>query len=497
MDKEVTLKQFHEYQNRMAAFRFAMFHISWDASTAAPPMSAAYRGKMLGILSKDNFSMQRDPKNIAMLEAVSQMTEIDPLDQFAAAKMLKEINKNAKIPQEEMVARQQDNAMAKKVWEEAKKKNDFAMFAPYLAKNIEHNKISAEYRGYVGHPYNTLLDDFEEGMNMERYDAFFGLLRAELVPFTKKIQAEGKKIDDSALYQYYSKADQRKFLEYLAGVLRYDLNRGVISESAHPFTSGASYNDMRVTARYLEHYLPASVFLGMHEMGHAIHSQQGDPAQEGRMIGGAGMGIGESQSRFYENYIGRSHAFWQRHFYKLQNIFPQQLAAYDPESFYQMANRTKPGLIRLDADELTYPMHIMVRYELERQIMSGEIEIMQLPKLWNDKMEEYLGVRPQNDSEGILQDTHWANGSFGYFPTYALGTAYGAQFFHALCQEVDVEKEIANDRMQTINAWLREKIHRHGGLLTPDELMINASGESFDPHYFVNYLKEKYSKIYF
>ncbi len=497
MDKDILLKQFKEYQNRMAAFRFAMFHISWDASTAAPPMSASYRNRMLGILASDNMALQRDPANIDMLEKISHMDEVDALDKIAASKFLKAIRKFEKVPKEEMVARQQDTAKAQKVWEEAKKKNDFAMFAPYLAKNIEHNKKSAEYRGFVDHPYNTLLDDYEEGMTIERYDQFFGTLRSDLVPFTKKVHSEGRKIDDSALYQFFPKSDQRKFLEYLAGALRYDLKRGMISESAHPFTSGASLNDVRVTARYLENYLPASIFLGMHEMGHAIHSQQGDPAHEGKNIGGAGMGIGESQSRFYENYIGRSRAFWQRHFYKLQNIFPQQLAGFDPDSFYRMANRSKPGLIRLDADELTYSSHIMVRYELEREIMSGDIDINKLPEMWNDKIESYLGVRPQTDTEGILQDTHWANGSFGYFPTYALGTAYGAQFYYALCKDIDVEREIANDRMEVINAWLKDKIHRHGGLLTPEELMVQATGSSFDPQHYVRFLKEKYTEIYF
>ncbi|NLN84082.1 MAG: carboxypeptidase M32 [Firmicutes bacterium] len=497
MDKDLLLKQFKEYQNRMAAFRFAMFQIRWDASTIAPSKSAAYRNKMMGVLVGDNMAQQRDPKNLDMLEKVSQMEDIDPLDKISAEKFLKAIRKFEKVPREEMVARQQNTAMATRVWEEAKKKNDFAMFAPYLAKNIEHNKKSAEYRGYEGHPYNTLLDDYEEGMTIERYDAFFGLLKEELVPFAKKVHTEGRPIDDSDLYKFYPKAKQREFLDYLAGAVRYDLDRGLISESAHPFTSGASLNDVRVTARYLENYLPASIFLGLHEMGHAMHSQQGDPAHEGKNLGGAGMGIGESQSRFYENYIGRSRAFWQRHFYKLQNIFPEQLKNHDPDSFYRMANRSKPGLIRLDADELTYPSHIMVRYELEREIMSGDVDVNKLPTMWNDKIEEYLGVRPTTDTEGILQDTHWSGGSFGYFPTYALGTAYGAQFYYALLKDIDVEREIANDRMEVINAWLQEKIHRHGGLLTPDELMIGATGSSFDPKNYVRFLIEKYTEIYF
>ncbi|HZW50058.1 MAG TPA: carboxypeptidase M32 [Bacillota bacterium] len=497
MNRETVLAQFAEYQQQMAAYNFIRFHISWDASTRAPKGSGAYRSKMLGILSGDHFAYCMKPVNISLLETVSQMSDIDPLLQKSAAKYLRETNKIRKIPQAEFVAHQQDLSLAATAWEEARKTNNYALFAPYLAKMIEYDKRAVEYRGVSGHPYNTLLDDYEAGMTIEKYDAFFNALRAELVPFAKSVHKDGRKIDDSPLYQFYPKAKQREFLLYLAGVLRYDLNRGSISQSAHPFTNGASRDDVRITARYLENYLPASVFLGMHEMGHAMHAQQIDPRLDATNLDFGGCGLGESQSRFYENYIGRSHAFWQRHFGKLQNLFPEQLANLNPESFWRLVNRSKPGLIRLDADELTYPMHIMVRYELEREIFSGDVDVRRLPQKWNDKMEEYLGVRPTTDSEGLLQDSHWSGGSFGYFPTYALGTAYGAQFYYTMIKTVDLEREIANDRMENVNAWLKENIHQYGGLLEPDELMNKVTGESFDPKYFIRYIKEKFSRIYF
>ena len=490
-------EKFAAYQLKMSAFRFAMFHISWDASTEAPKQSAAYRAKMIGQLTGEQFAYQMLPENIAMLEEILSLPDFDPLQRRAAEKYMQEINKIRNIPREEFVAARQNTAMAARVWEEARKANDFSMVAPYLEKNIENNRRVIQHRGFTGHPYNTLLDDYEEGMTVDTYDAFFGALKTDLVPFVREVHAAPHQIDDSLLYRFFDREGQKKFVEYLMSVLRFDLDRGVLKVSAHPFTSGASLNDVRFTVRYLENYLPASVFAGMHELGHAMHSQQGDPRFEGTNLQRCSSGIGESQSRFYENYVGRSLAFWQTHFGKLAEIFPEQMAGETPESFWRIINRSKPSLIRIEADELTYPMHIMLRYEIERMLFTDDsIKIMDLPEIWNSKIEEYLGIRPESDANGIMQDIHWYQGSFGYFPTYALGTAYGAQFYYGMKKSVDLEAAIAEDKMEIVNAWLREHIHSQGGLYSPAELFRRVTDEEFNPQHFIRFLKEKYTQVY-
>ncbi|MCL2497385.1 MAG: carboxypeptidase M32 [Symbiobacteriaceae bacterium] len=480
----------------MSAHRFAMFAISWDASTEAPRKSAPYRAKMIGQLSGEIFAYQMLPENIAMLEEILVLPESDPLMLRSAEKYLKEINKIRAIPQAEYVAARQNTAMTTRIWEEAKKANDFAMIAPHLANEIETNRRFLEYRGYSGHPYDLLLDDHEEGFSMATYDAFFGTLKQDLLPFVRQLHEGAVQIDDSLLYKFYDQASQKRFVEYLIQVMRFDMEAGVLKISAHPFTSGASCNDVRFTVRYMENYLPAAVFAGAHELGHAMHSQQGDPRFEGTNLQHCSAGMSESQSRFYENFIGRSLVFWQTHFGKLAEIFPEQMAGVTPEAFWRIANRTKPSMTRVEADELTYPMHIMIRYELEKQLFGQEIKVEDLPELWNSKYEEYLGLRPTNHALGIMQDIHWYQNLWGYFPTYALGTAYGAQFYYTLLKEVDLASAIAEDKMEIVNDWLRRHIHSQGGLYSPSELFRRVTGEEFNPQHLVRFLKEKYSEIY-
>jgi len=480
----------------MSAHRFAMFAISWDASTEAPKKSAPYRARMIGQLSGEIFAYQMLPENIAMLEEIISLPECDPLMRRSAEKYLQEINKNRNIPLAEFVTARQNTAMTTRIWEEARAKNDFAMVAPHLAREIETNRRFLEYRASSGHPYNVLLDDHEEGMTIESYDAFFNALKADLLPFVRQVHQGAVQIDDSLLYKFYAKESQKRFVEYLIQVIRFDMDAGVLKVSAHPFTSGVSCNDVRFTVRYMENYLPASVFAGVHELGHAMHSQQGDPSFEGTNLQRCSAGMGESQSRFYENFIGRSLPFWQTHFAKLAEIFPEQMEGVTPEKFWRIINRSKPSVNRVEADELTYPMHIMIRYELEKLLFGGEIKVEDLPELWNSKHEEYLGLRPENDAAGIMQDIHWYQNLWGYFPTYALGTAYGAQFYYTMLETIDLPRVISEDKMEIINEWLRKNIHAQGGLFSPSELFMRVTGEEFNPQYLVRYLKEKYSLIY-
>ena len=276
-------------------------------------------------------------------------------------------------------------------------------------------------------------------------------------------------------------------------VFSYDRNHGLLKESAHPFTSGVSSTDTRITTHFHEDNLASSIFSTIHEMGHAIYEMQNDLKYDDTFLhGGTSLGIHESQSRMYENMIGRSKAFWNLHYPKLVELFPKQLKNIEVDEFLAYINQAKRSLIRIEADELTYALHVMVRYELEKQLISGKLKVKDLPKKWNQLMSLYVGKRPKTDQEGVLQDIHWSGGAIGYFPTYALGSAYAAQMYHAMNKELNVEQAIADNNIKAINEWLKIHVHQFAGSKTPKEILQICTQEDFNPHYYVEYLKSKF-----
>ena len=499
MNQQDTLQRFRTYQRKIATQRYIGFLIGWDAATEAPRKSVQYRAQIQGELAAEQFAYQMDPANIALLEEISQ-GEFEEVEKISAKKYLKNINKIRYIPAEEFVQAAKNRSIIARVWEEAKRTNDYGSFAPHLERFLHDVKSALAYRDIKEEDYfATLLDDNEEGMTLEKYDHFFGSLKDELVPFTKHCLTEGRKIDDQPLYLSVPRSTQEAIVRYMVDTLHFDLQAGVVKTSAHPFTTGSgSPTDVRFTVRYIDNYFPGAMMAALHEMGHALHSQQGNPSFAGTNLnGGPSAGIGESQSRFYENYIGRSLAFWETHFSSLQKLIPDlsQLSAVD---FWRMLNRSKAIVTRIEADELTYPLHIILRYEIERAIFAGEASVKDLPEIWNTKSAEYLGIRPQTDTEGVLQDVHWGgNVGFGYFPTYALGTAYAAQFDFAMRKELDVDHLIRENQINSINAWLKDKIHFNCGLKTPEQILKEVTGEPFDVRYYLDFLKNKYTQIYF
>jgi carboxypeptidase Taq len=279
--------------------------------------------------------------------------------------------------------------------------------------------------------------------------------------------------------------------------MKFDRGRGLLKKSVHPFTWNTSPADVRLTTRYHEDALFGSIFSTIHELGHATYEQQIDPSLDDTLLaGGTTMGIHESQSRMYENIFGRSRPFWTKHLPALKKLFPTQLKGCTVDDVVYAANKVDATMIRTESDELTYPLHIMLRYDIERMLFSNKITVDELPAKWNELMRNYLGITPKNDTEGVLQDVHWSGGMFGYFPTYALGTAYAAQIYRTMQKALDVDKILRSGDMTPINAWLGEKIHRFGGTKSPEQLMIDITGEPFDPHYYVDYLKAKYTALY-
>ena len=384
------------------------------------------------------------------------------------------------------------------VYVKAKQQNDYASFAPYLERIITYNRNLTKYLEQPGKTgYDVLLDRFEPGFLKRDYDGFFDLLRRELVPFAAKINASKLEGDFSFGKKTYPREEQIRFCEYLRDVMCVDRNHSVMRESEHPFTTGFGTDDIRITNHYYEDNLPSAIFSAIHESGHGLYMAQVDPTLNDTLSwDGASMAMHESQSRFYENMIGRSPLFWKVHYPKLKETFPEQLRDVPQETFIRYINQSGYSFIRTEADELTYPLHIMLRYEVEKAVVEEGLRAEDIPAFWNERFRDYFGMTPPTDTLGVLQDVHWATGEFGYFPTYALGSAYAAQIYAAMERDLDVEKALSSGTTREINEWLREHIHRYGASKYPKEILKLATGEEFDPGYYVDYLVHKFTEVY-
>ncbi len=490
--------RYREILMKQKAYSYVLTIAGWDSNTEAPRGAFARRAEMLGVISGELFQLQTSNEYQEVINGLfERYNELDDITQREIKKAKKNLDKIIKIPKDEFIEYNKLINLSQKVWEDAKQNNDFGSFKGNLDKIVAFNKKFIKYYKIDDQPYNVLLDEYEDGMSMKEYDNFFDTLKRDLVPFVKEVLNSGKVLNDAFITDIYPKEKQKEFANYLIDVVAFNRDNGLMKESVHPFTWNTHSSDVRFTTRYLEDFMFSSIFAAIHELGHATYEQQIDSKWDNTILnGGTSMGIHESQSRFYENIVGRSFEFWEVHYPKLLEIFPKQLKNISLDDFYRGVNKVEASFIRVEADELTYSMHIMIRYEIERMLFSDEIKVDDLPKVWNEKMMEYLGIEPKNDSEGVLQDVHWSVGMFGYFPTYALGSAYAAQFYYAMKKEIDIENIVKSNNIKTINKWLKEKIHQFGGSKTPKELLLEVTGEEFNPKYYITFLKEKYSKLY-
>ncbi len=391
-----------------------------------------------------------------------------------------------------------ETSLSHQVWIEARKKSDFSLFASNLKRIVALKKEEAEYLGYGDSPYDALMDRFEPGMTIAQVAPLFDALKAKLVPLVEKIQLSSVVPRKEIFQTYFAEKAQIEFGEKVLQAMGYDFSIGRQDLSAHPFTTSFHPTDVRITTRVDEKDLLSSLFSSIHEGGHGLYDQGLSVAHFGTPLGDSiSLGIHESQSRMWENSVGRSKPFW-KHFYPiLQKTFPEQFEALGVEDFYSAINTVGPSLIRVESDEVTYNLHIMLRFEIERAIIEDDFPVEQLPVLWNDKMEAYLGVRPENDAEGVLQDVHWSGGAFGYFPTYTLGNLYAAQFFNQAKKEIpNLLEQISKGSLLPLKSWLNEKIHRWGRQYSSQAMVARVCGEAPDPAYFINYLEEKFGEIY-
>ena len=412
---------------------------------------------------------------------------------FLLRKSLVELRK---IPVDEYVAYQRLVNESEDVWHRAKAANDYASFAPYIDKIVETNKRFAGYTNPGMDAYEACLDKFEEGLTRKTCDEFFAALRESLVPLIQRVCASENK-PNPALFAFHAPLEkQRALSDYLMEVLGIDRAHCTIAETEHPFTTNFTKYDCRITTHYHEDNLASSLYSVVHEAGHGMYDMGvKDDFAYTCLGGGVSMAVHESQSRFFENIIGRSRSFVRLIAPKLRELFPELKDASD-EEMYRAFNESHPSLIRTEADELTYCQHIMVRYELEKALFDGKITSAELPAEWNRLYREYLGVDVPDDASGVLQDTHWSGGLFGYFPSYALGSAYGAQLLAKMTETVDVFGEVEKGNMEPVRKWLEETIWQHGSLYTPAALMESAFGGKFDASYYVRYLTEKFTDIY-
>ncbi len=431
-------------------------------------------------------------------EAVEKAkAQVDPESEDAA--MLDVVARDyalrTKIPASLVAEQAKTAAQAHEIWVAARKANDFAAFAPILEKMVELARQTAEHLGYKEHIYDALTDLYEEGATKKGWEQMFGGMKEPLVALVSKISASPQ-VDDSFLYGDWPESSQRSFTEMLLKEIGFDLNRGRQDTAPHPFCTNFSIGDVRLTTRF-KNYLPSAVMGTLHEAGHGMY-EQGSPLSWDRtpLAGGVSLGVHESQSRTWENIVGRSKPFWSLYLPKLKETFPT-LSPLDLETFYKGINKVEASLIRVEADEVTYNLHIMIRFELECAMMEGSLAIKDLPAAWNEKYREFLGIVPPTDSDGCLQDVHWSSGLMGYFPTYSMGNLLSYQIWNCLVADLgDVDSLMAKGEFKPILDWLIEKVYRHGRRYKPAELIHMATGKPLGPEDYLAGITDKYSAIY-
>lgn len=471
--------------------------LEWDQETYMPPKGAEFRGRQLATLAAAAHDILTSEQLESVLTQLATATDLTPEQQANVALSLKDLEKNKKLPSSFVEEMSRQTSECFNAWIEARRKNDYSLFAPALGKMIALKQQQAKLYGYKDHPYDALLDDYEPGATVAMLDKVFAKIKDQLPAILDHIKAAGQ-VSNDCFHKNYPKQQQWDFSMDVLRKMGYDLDAGRQDYAEHPFTTSFSAQDVRVTTRVDENNYASMLWSTIHEGGHALY-EQGLPAGEyGLPLGAAAsLGIHESQSRLWENCVGRGLDFWHHFFPVLQGYFPGQLADVSVTDFFKAMNRVEPSLIRTEADELTYHFHVMIRYEIEKGLMEGAIDPADLPQVWNAMYQQYLGVIPPNDVKGILQDVHWSHGSFGYFPTYSLGSFYAAQFFRQAGIDIPgLKEQLATGNYEPLLAWLRHHIHRHGRRYTSEQLCNMVTGEGLNTEHFMQYIRDKYVAVY-
>lgn len=489
-----------DYQTKMqkiADLRYAAAVLGWDQETYLPEKGAESRARQLSTLSSLAHDLFTEAALGELLGTLKRDDTLDPIQRRNIQLTLEDYEKNKKYPAAFVEDLSRTSSASYHAWMKARRENDYRIFEPLLEKMVNLKRKETELLGYQHHPYDALLDDFEKGATVAMLDNIFGEVRRELKDYLSEVMAQAAP-DDSILHQPFDRQKQWDFGVDLLKAMGFDFAAGRQDISEHPFTTSFSARDVRVTTRIDENDFGNMTWSCIHEGGHALY-EQGLPAEAYGLPAGeaASLGVHESQSRLWENCVGRSRPFWSHFYPALQKLFTAQLNNVALDDFYRAINRVHPSLIRTEADELTYHFHVMIRYEIEKQLITGTLRVNELPEAWNSMYREYLGVEVPDDRRGVLQDVHWSHGSFGYFPTYSLGSFYAAQYFAQAEKAIpQLESHIAAGDLMPLLHWLRENIHRHGRYYTAEELSEKVTGEKLQWKHFMRYIRRKYDDIY-
>ncbi|MFN8509363.1 MAG: carboxypeptidase M32 [Deinococcaceae bacterium] len=493
-----TFNQLKRWAAQLKDLGYVSSLLAWDQDVYMPKLALEHRSSQMATLSVLEHQMGTDPKVRGWLEELHVLETEDTFEGALVRVVRRSYEKTCKIPEAFAEDSARTYSAAHHAWTEARAANDFKSFAPHLKKIWDLKRKYVERVGFSDHPYDALLDDFEPGVKAQDIRKIFNDLRSRLLPLLKAIQSRGDVADYSVLTRPFDIQKQDQFGWKIAKILGLHEDFARQDVAVHPFCTNLGRNDIRITTRFDEHYFPDSLFSTWHETGHGMYEHNIDPIYAGTPLScGTSMGVHESQSRLFENIIGRSKAFWSRHFEEFKGLFPDALRNVSVDEFYRIINRVHASYIRVDADEVTYNFHVILRFELEMALIEETLSIDDLPETWNAKMQEYLGVTPPNDTLGVLQDVHWSFGLMGYFPTYTLGNLTSAQLYYAAQRQMgDVQPEFEKGNFAPLLEWMRLNVHQHGSRYLPNELILRATQKPLSADDYIQYLTEKYSEIY-
>jgi len=496
-------KELSKLRNKLAEIsdiRTATSLLGWDQQTYMPPQSGEGRGYQMSTLESiahTKFTSPAIGRLLDKLQSFAETLDPDSDDRRLVEVTRRDYEKLTRVSTKHVSEFALATSRAHQSWVEARQENNFSRFQPQLERIIELRRQYAEFFTPYEHVYDPLLDDFEPGFKTKELIAIFEKLRNPQVAIVKAI-SQKEPVDDSFLHQSFDPQKQWDFGVKVITSFGYDWQHGRQDKSPHPFTQGMGSQDVRITTRVKEDFFNTALFGTMHECGHALYELGIDPALDRTPLGtGASLAVHESQSRMWENLVGRSKPFWEGFYPELQKTFPKQLAGISLDRFYKGINKVQPSHIRVEADEATYNLHIMLRLEIEIELMEGKVLVNELPERWNDLMHQYLGVIPESDTNGVLQDVHWSMGLIGYFPTYALGNLVSAQLWECINQDIpNLPEQLRQGDFTGLLGWLRDKIHRHGSKFYPQDLVQRVTGSKINPDAYIGYLQKKYGEVY-
>jgi carboxypeptidase Taq len=477
----------------------AMSLLSWDQRTMMPPKGAAVRAEQLGTLSRlahDRFVSEEIGELFDELTdyEASLPYESDEASLIRVAR--RDYDKERRVPADLRSELTRASAVGYTAWVDARARSDYASFLPYLERNVELRRRYAECFE-ADEPYDALLDDYEPGMKTAEVREVFDVLKPELIGLVRAVAEHQAGVDNSFLRGSFAAERQRRLSLAVLEALGFEHDSWRLDETAHPFAGSMATSDIRLTTRFKEHDVSDALFSTMHEFGHGVYERNVDPALERTpLCRGVSMALHESQSRLWENLVGRSQPFWNFFYPTFQSIFPE-FDGIEEDAFYRAINKVEPAYIRVEADEVTYSLHIILRFELEQELLSGELDLRELPETWNSRMQEYLGVTVTDDAHGVLQDMHWSAGSLGYFPTYALGNVVSLQIWEQALEAMpDLPGQIGRGEFGDLRDWLRDQLYRHGRKLKPKELIERITGSGIEPAPYLRYLRQKVGEVY-